>query len=975
MNYFKQHYDSLRYPLATDDAPGLRDAQAGAIHSIGAHFSRFTGSAIVVMPTGSGKTAVLMMAPFLLRAKRVMVVTPSRLVRSQISEEFSKLNLLKGIGVLSEDVSVPSVMEIKKRINDIAMWEECRTANVVIGIPNGMSPAYSAIPAPADDLFDLLLIDEAHHSPARTWKGILEAFPNAKRILFTATPFRKDKKEIKGKVVFEYSLRRAYEDGIFGKIEYVPVVPGSDKSSDLAICETAERILMQDRANGLNHSIMVRTDTKKRASELSEIYSSNSSLQLRVIHSGHSYRHIKASIKKLRQGELDGIICVDMLGEGFDYPNLKIAAIHAPHKSLEVTLQFIGRFARTSSNDGDLGAAKFLAVPSEIEIESRRLYDEGAIWQEVVSNLSETSISREVSVREAIESFEPPSVVSTVTEDISLYALHPYSHVKVYQTSGKVDIEDKITFPPNLSIVYQRISPELNSAVYITIETQIPKWTDLEEFQGSEYDLFVIYVDPESRLLFINATRRSENLYEWIVQQMSPEGHKILPLSKINRVLINLRNPAFFNIGMKNRVLNSSLESYRIITGSRAQDAIRRSDSQLFHRGHVFGKAEEDDVKVTIGYSSSSKVWANRYDRIPDLITWCATIASKLNSDADVSTSSRLDLLSVGQEISAIPSEVVCASLSELSFRQPLTVEYLDSKGQNRRVDLLDLEVEVVRGSTTEVSAQLQVCCEDLIVPIEFSLSSAVYFRITDPDAPKIHILKGYDSFEITDYLNANPLDLYLGDMSRISGSSLFPVQPDLIEPFDPEQIATVDWQGNGVDIRNEFNPQVGNRGMSIHEFISAYLGEMGPAVLIYDHRTGEIADHIAILEADESILIELYHSKKSGGATASTRLGDVYEVTSQVVKSTYWINRPQELLDKVKSRIRSGSRYLIGDGDILASLFNRMAEKQTRYRIYVVQPGISKHSLNEEAQRVLAAASDYALRAGTEGLFIVASE
>lgn len=975
MNYFKQHYDALRYPLAIDDTPGLRDAQAGAIHSIGAHFCRFTGSAIIVMPTGSGKTAVLMMSPFLLRSKRVMVVTPSRLVRSQIFEEFSKLNLLKKIGVLSEGVPAPSVMEMKSRIESLEMWEECRKADVVIGTPNGMSPAYSAIPAPPDDLFDLLLIDEAHHSPARTWKGTLEAFPNAKRILFTATPFRKDKKEIKGKVVFEYSIRRAYEDGIFGEIKYVPVVPGADKSSDLAICEVAERTLKQDRADGLNHSIMVRTDTKKRASELSEIYSANTSLQLRVIHSGHSYRHIKSSIKKLKQGDLDGIICVDMLGEGFDYPNLKIAAIHAPHKSLEVTLQFIGRFARTSSNDSGLGVAKFLAVPTEIEIESKKLYDEGAIWQELITNLSETSISREVSVREAIESFNPPSVVSTITEDISLYALHPYTHVKVYQTTEIVNIENEVTFPPNLSIVYQRISPDLNSAVYITVETQIPKWTDLEDFRGSEYDLFVIYADPESNLLFINASRKSDSLYEEIARQLSPEGHKILPLSKINRVLINLQNPAFFNIGMKNRVLNSSLESYRIITGTRAQDAIRRSDSQLYHRGHVFGKAEENDVRVTIGYSSASKVWANRYARIPELIDWCATLASKLNIDTFVSTSSRLDLLSVGQEITTIPSEVVCASLSELSFRQPLKVEYLDSSGHKRRVDLLDLEIEVVRDSTTEETAQLQVCCDDLRVPIEFSLSSAVYFRITDPDAPKIQLLKGHDSIELIDYLNANPLDLYLGDMSRISGSSLFPVQPGKIEPFDPENIVTVDWNENGVDIMNEFNTQGKEDGMSIHEFISGYLSEKEPELLIYDHRTGEIADHLTIHETEDSILIELYHSKKSGGATASTRLGDVYEVTSQVVKSTYWINRPQEFHDKVKSRIRSGSQYIIGDGDILASIFNRIEEKQTQYRIYVVQPGISKQSLNEVAQRVLAAASDYALRAGTDGLFVIASD
>ena len=49
-----------------------------------------------------------------------------------------------------------------------------------------------------------------------------------------------------------------------------------------------------------------------------------------------------------------------MLGEGFDFPNLKIAAIHSPHKSLVSTLQFIGRFARTNAEN--IGTAKFIAM-------------------------------------------------------------------------------------------------------------------------------------------------------------------------------------------------------------------------------------------------------------------------------------------------------------------------------------------------------------------------------------------------------------------------------------------------------------------------------------------------------------------------------------------------------------------------------------------------------------------------------------
>jgi superfamily II DNA or RNA helicase len=95
---------------------------------------------------------------------------------------------------------------------------------------------------------------------------------------------------------------------------------------------------------------MVRTDSQARAKELLETYGKATGLRLRLVMSEHSIGHVKRIIRDLRSGDLDGIVCVNMLGEGFDLPNLKIAAIHTPHKSLAVTLQFIGRFARTSDS-------------------------------------------------------------------------------------------------------------------------------------------------------------------------------------------------------------------------------------------------------------------------------------------------------------------------------------------------------------------------------------------------------------------------------------------------------------------------------------------------------------------------------------------------------------------------------------------------------------------------------------------------
>ena len=100
MAYFADHYNQFSFPRAEDDQPGFRDAQLGAIHSLAGHFAARHEPALISMPTGSGKSAVLMASAFLLRSERVLVLTPSRLVREQLAEEFRTLATLKKIGAV-----------------------------------------------------------------------------------------------------------------------------------------------------------------------------------------------------------------------------------------------------------------------------------------------------------------------------------------------------------------------------------------------------------------------------------------------------------------------------------------------------------------------------------------------------------------------------------------------------------------------------------------------------------------------------------------------------------------------------------------------------------------------------------------------------------------------------------------------------------------------------------------------------------
>ena len=94
-----------------------------------------------------------------------------------------------------------------------------------------------------------------------------------------------------------------------------------------------------------------------------------------------------------------------MLGEGFDFLGSKSQRfmLHTgpwpPLCSLSVVLLEL----QERSGQSDL-----LAVPDDIEIERRRLFEVGSAWQEIVENLNAEQMEKELYLREVLESFDPP---------------------------------------------------------------------------------------------------------------------------------------------------------------------------------------------------------------------------------------------------------------------------------------------------------------------------------------------------------------------------------------------------------------------------------------------------------------------------------------------------------------------------------------------------------------------------------------
>ncbi len=110
---------------------------------------------------------------------------------------------------------------------------------------------------------------------------------------------------------------------------------------------------------------MARVATVDRAKEVYVLYEQYPESKPVQLHTGLTQKQQAEGRKMILSGESRIVVCVDMLGEGFDLPELKIAAFHDIRKSLAVTLQLAGRFTRTRP---DLGEATFIANDADVNV-------------------------------------------------------------------------------------------------------------------------------------------------------------------------------------------------------------------------------------------------------------------------------------------------------------------------------------------------------------------------------------------------------------------------------------------------------------------------------------------------------------------------------------------------------------------------------------------------------------------------------
>lgn len=966
---------------------GFRAGQLGALHAVLAHVSVHDDPAIVCLPTGYGKTSVMMALPMLLAPTRVLVVEPSDALRRQVSSHFRELSTLRRIGAVAETTPNPSVLRHEGRPATAEDWQALAVHDVVVSTPGSSSP--SVAPGSSTDLFDLVIFDEAHHAPADTWAAYLEHYADARFVFLTATPFRRDGRVIPGKLAYRYPVMRAVDEGAFHPVAFrvAPVENILDDGHvDRVIAETAVNQLRADTQAGFDHRLFVRAGTIAGARALVPVYQ-QLGVTIEAVDSKVSKRSQEDCERRLVSGELQGIVCVDMFGEGYDFPKLKVAALHAPHRSLVPTIQFIGRFARV---DAATGQATLIAPLSRVQDATGALLREGVDLARMIDEAAQAELAGDAEEQAVLERLPVARLAESDYEAVSPLSLQLYAHVRVFRCSQAPDFTlIGETVGRELRVVKQWSAEDGTISLILTADENPPNWATSDVLVNVRHDAFLFIYFPTSRLCYIGSTRRTEKIYLGLMDKVCEQNYRALSYEETSRARAGLQAVRFYNVGLKNTTFNSQGETYRTLTGPAAERAVTAGDGRAYSQGHFFGSGVDGDEKETIGASSSSRIWSNQRLTVAQFLDWVERLDGRLVGTAPFAET-HLDIIRAATTLRQLPDVVIAATWPKVGFKSNPRVRYWPAAGAPavyRR--LTEWELGGFECRPDEHQLLFTMTSDEVAVRMRFAVGQGRMVSLLDGE-PAVEVESAADSWmSLADWLSDHPPMFYAADKSSFEGMNLMAppqLQAVALAPGDAEAL---DW--TGCDVTVEFVPNNGSPDarrkrqelagrLTVQEHLERHLLTAPNLVaLFYDHRTGEAADYIAVTSAPSGeVDIALYHCKGAGGPPGGGRVGDVYEVAGQLVKSVFYCDVATLLAhmeDRMDRRHASPSAFVRGDLPALRDLLGAVRATKLGFTVVGVQPGIRRSVVGAHLADLMAFGINYAQQGGATRAYWLVSE
>lgn len=371
-------FTSLDFNIESNEA--LREPQRDAYLRVSEFFGAGKNKAIIQIPVGCGKSGLAALLPLGMARGRILIISPNLTIKDGLYEAMDITNRQKCFwrktGTLSDAQMIAGPLVCTLETGNISVAEKSHI--VITNIHQLATNVDKWLTQFSDNFFDMIVIDEAHHSAAESWKKVLDRFPKAKIVHMTATPFRSDRQEIDGELVYRYPFRSATLKGYIKRLKASYIAPSEivlefrDKqgkkytldeilklkeedwfSREIALAKLCNQHIVDSslqkleelRQTGTQHQLIAVACTINHAKDIRAMYQERG-YNAEVIHSQQNEEEQKKILADLKNGTLDCIVQVQILGEGFDHQKLSVAAIFRPFRTLAPYIQFVGRIMR-----------------------------------------------------------------------------------------------------------------------------------------------------------------------------------------------------------------------------------------------------------------------------------------------------------------------------------------------------------------------------------------------------------------------------------------------------------------------------------------------------------------------------------------------------------------------------------------------------------------------------------------------------
>ena len=343
----------------------LREYQERAIEQLRAAVRARKRRILLCAPTGSGKTVIAsqLLISAIAKGKRILFLAHRRelirqpftkLLRFGVPPEHMGIEM-SGVGYPGSESRVP----ITGAEREQELWDlyAARRPHAPLQIASIQTLANRTLP-PAD----LIVIDEAHRSMARSYRTLVDSYPNAVLLGLTATPVRKDGQSL-ADLYQELVVTASYSEIAAGGHLLIPTVWSTAARPDLEgvavrggdyVPEQLERAVNQQHLVGdivahyLRHHV---GPTLVFATGIAH----SMAITERLCEAGVKAAHLDGTTKtalrdqlvaQLAAGEIDVISNCDVLCEGTDIPQVGTVVLARPTHSVRIYLQQVGRGSR-----------------------------------------------------------------------------------------------------------------------------------------------------------------------------------------------------------------------------------------------------------------------------------------------------------------------------------------------------------------------------------------------------------------------------------------------------------------------------------------------------------------------------------------------------------------------------------------------------------------------------------------------------